>query len=136
MKNVLTEVGIYYKLFDISWLFLACECNPDGSVDNNCEATTGQCTCKPHIVGEKCDESEPGYHNFPDPKGIRLEKETSSLIEIITFLFNSMWMQCWRIWKYWMCRIDWKVHMQTTAYHWRQMYWMCSWILWIPRLPR
>ena len=47
--------------------YLACECCEDGSVDLNCDAE-GKCTCKEHIVGDKCDEAEPGYYDFPDPK--------------------------------------------------------------------
>ena len=48
---------------------LACECNPSGSVDLNCEATTGQCNCKDHIAERKCDKLEPGYYNFTSPTG-------------------------------------------------------------------
>ena len=47
----------------------ACDCNPDGSVENNCDPN-GKCTCKEHIVGNKCNETEPGYYDFPTPKGI------------------------------------------------------------------
>ena len=43
-----------------------CECNVDGSVDDTCDAD-GKCTCKEHIAGDKCDEAEPGYYEFPDP---------------------------------------------------------------------
>ena len=47
----------------------ACECNADGSEDNQCHMEHGKCTCKPNITGDKCDESVPGYYNFPDTKG-------------------------------------------------------------------
>ena len=48
-------------------LCLECECCEDGSVDDTCDAD-GKCTCKEHIAGDKCDEAEPGYYEFPDPK--------------------------------------------------------------------
>ena len=44
-----------------------CECNAEGSVSTACE--NGKCTCKPNITGDKCDKVEPGYYDFPDPKG-------------------------------------------------------------------
>ena len=47
----------------------ACDCNPEGSTDNSCDSVSGQCNCKPRIVGRACDESEPGFYDFPDPKG-------------------------------------------------------------------
>ena len=48
----------------------ACECNADGSEDNQCHMEHGKCTCKPNITGDKCDESVPGYFDFPNPKGV------------------------------------------------------------------
>ena len=51
-------------------LSLACECNEEGSVDNNCDSETGKCTCNVEtIVGDKCDQTPPGYYDFPTPKG-------------------------------------------------------------------
>ena len=41
----------------------------DGSVDNVCDVTTGECNCKPNIIGELCDEVEDGWWNFPTPEG-------------------------------------------------------------------
>ena len=45
-----------------------CDCNAEGSESLQCD-NHGQCTCKPNITGDKCDQSVPGYYNFPDPKG-------------------------------------------------------------------
>ena len=57
------------SFFQQSLIFicLECECCEDGSVDDTCDAD-GKCTCKEHIAGDKCDEAEPGYYEFPDPK--------------------------------------------------------------------
>lgn len=35
--------------------FPACDCNPWGSVTSDCHKETGDCTCKPGIVGQQCD---------------------------------------------------------------------------------
>jgi len=34
---------------------LACECHTGYSVGVSCNTTTGQCTCLPGVIGEKCD---------------------------------------------------------------------------------
>lgn len=46
-------------------MFLACECNSIGALDNFCEAT-GQCRCRPNTYGRQCDQCQPGYWNFPN----------------------------------------------------------------------
>ena len=52
--------------------FSDCECNMDGSVDNSCDISTGKCTCKPNVTGDKCDESTDGYFGFPgEPQGVK-----------------------------------------------------------------
>ncbi|KAL5265606.1 hypothetical protein ACHWQZ_G006355 [Mnemiopsis leidyi] len=41
-----------------------CQCNPQGSLNNNCDLYTAQCECKDGVVGSKCDECEPGYYGL------------------------------------------------------------------------
>ena len=49
--------------------FPACECNEEGSLNNDCDHIDGQCACKDdNITGRKCDQTPPGYYDFPDPK--------------------------------------------------------------------
>ncbi|KAJ7400530.1 hypothetical protein BTVI_104660 [Pitangus sulphuratus] len=38
-----------------------CQCNPGGSVHNNCDPATGQCLCKPGVTGQLCEECEPRH---------------------------------------------------------------------------
>ena len=45
--------------------FLACDCNPDGSINHLCNAD-GTCTCNDHVVGDKCDACATGYGDFFD----------------------------------------------------------------------
>uniref|UniRef100_A0A1A7XDU0 Agrin n=1 Tax=Iconisemion striatum TaxID=60296 RepID=A0A1A7XDU0_9TELE len=41
-----------------------CQCNVHGSYKGTCNPTTGQCSCKPGVGGQKCDRCEPGFWNF------------------------------------------------------------------------
>lgn len=41
-----------------------CQCNIYGSYKGTCDPTTGQCSCKPGVGGQKCDRCEPGFWNF------------------------------------------------------------------------
>nr|XP_055044516.1 agrin isoform X4 [Misgurnus anguillicaudatus] len=41
-----------------------CQCSPYGSYGGTCDPTTGQCSCKPGVGGQRCDRCEPGFWNF------------------------------------------------------------------------
>lgn len=41
---------------------IPCECDPDGAVPGApCDPATGQCVCKEHVQGERCDLCKPGF---------------------------------------------------------------------------
>ena len=44
---------------------IACECNADGSESQNCDEN-GKCSCKAHVVGDKCDACATGFVTFPN----------------------------------------------------------------------
>ncbi|XP_073731354.1 agrin isoform X10 [Misgurnus anguillicaudatus] len=46
-----------------------CLCS-HGSYGDTCDPTTGQCSCKPGVGGQRCDRCEPGFWNF---RGIAME---------------------------------------------------------------
>ncbi|XP_055883837.1 laminin subunit beta-1-like [Biomphalaria glabrata] len=43
---------------------LPCECHGTGSTSLECNPSGGQCSCKPNVVGRKCDECAPGTYDF------------------------------------------------------------------------
>ena len=47
---------------------LECQCNKEGSVEEDCDVDDGTCNCKENIVGIKCDECKESYFGFPQCK--------------------------------------------------------------------
>lgn len=45
-----------------------CQCDPTGSYSGICDSLGGQCQCKPHVVGRRCDQCAPGTYGF-GPEG-------------------------------------------------------------------
>ena len=52
-----------------TWFFLECNCHKEGSESFICNWETGECDCKPNVVGKKCGECEHGHYRFPDCEG-------------------------------------------------------------------
>uniref|UniRef100_A0A452J7H0 Laminin subunit beta 2 n=1 Tax=Gopherus agassizii TaxID=38772 RepID=A0A452J7H0_9SAUR len=50
----------------------ACQCDPQGSTSSVCQPVGGQCTCKPHVIGRRCDQCAPGTYGF-GPSGCSRE---------------------------------------------------------------
>lgn len=51
-----------------------CNCDPIGSIDNNCDEETGQCHCREGIFGKRCDQLQPLHFGFTvesDASGVR-----------------------------------------------------------------
>ena len=47
--------------------FIACQCEMDGSVSMECDAITGECTCKnPKITGVNCEKCDDERYGYPD----------------------------------------------------------------------
>ena len=59
------------------YFFLACDCNPDGSVNHLCD-DNGKCTCKENMTGDKCDRADDGFYGFPVPIGRHLLRNIST----------------------------------------------------------
>ncbi|XP_057887752.1 laminin subunit beta-2-like isoform X2 [Melospiza georgiana] len=43
---------------------LPCQCDPQGSRSSECQVQGGQCECKPHVIGRRCDRCAPGSFGF------------------------------------------------------------------------
>ncbi|CAG0885936.1 unnamed protein product [Cyprideis torosa] len=61
---------------------VACECDPSGVTDDGrCDQKTdlvnamlaGQCHCKQHVDGRRCDQCKPGYWNFQEQNPLGCE---------------------------------------------------------------
>uniref|UniRef100_A0A8C5EZ66 Laminin subunit gamma-1 n=1 Tax=Gopherus evgoodei TaxID=1825980 RepID=A0A8C5EZ66_9SAUR len=49
---------------------LPCNCNAVGSLSTQCD-NYGRCSCKPGVMGDKCDRCQPGFHSLSEA-GCRL----------------------------------------------------------------
>ena len=45
-----------------------CECQTEGSIDQNCDKIGGQCPCKDNIIGRQCTRCAPDFFGYPDCK--------------------------------------------------------------------
>ena len=67
--------------------FTDCKCNERGSVSKSCDNNTGRCTCKPNIVGAKCDQCDEGYYGWSWPDCER--KYLLFFLEILVIYFEN-----------------------------------------------
>lgn len=73
--------------------FIACHCNPQGSLSVECKKIGGQCQCKPNVIGRNCNQCAPRTYGF-GPYGCTgmLPARDSSVINLVvgdTSFFNS-----------------------------------------------
>ncbi|KAH9285907.1 Laminin subunit beta-1 [Echinococcus granulosus] len=59
----------YFNIPESHWketsaLAIPCECNVTGSVGPICDKLTGQCLCRPGVVGRKCDQCDLYHYHF------------------------------------------------------------------------
>ncbi|XP_067156721.1 laminin subunit gamma-2 [Apteryx mantelli] len=44
---------------------LPCHCHPQGALSPRCDSD-GRCSCKPGVMGKKCDQCQPGFHSLSE----------------------------------------------------------------------
>uniref|UniRef100_A0A8C6MGH2 Laminin, beta 4 n=1 Tax=Nothobranchius furzeri TaxID=105023 RepID=A0A8C6MGH2_NOTFU len=75
---------------------IPCDCDPAGSLgDGLCDASSGQCFCKEHVEGQRCDRCKQGFFNLrqDSPTGCQGNTMISSLFSPFEqdYLPQSFW---------------------------------------------
>lgn len=87
LEDVLVSL-IFYQKFFIKFLkyfiiniCLDCNCNKTGTVSllNDCNKITGQCICKRHATGIKCDQCADGFYNMQSNNHVGCQRICFSL---------------------------------------------------------
>ncbi|KFD56293.1 hypothetical protein M513_02748 [Trichuris suis] len=71
-KRCDTCVSGYYEFSEngCRCIEMDCNCDADGSVEQGiCDIVTGQCSCRPHVTGQRCDRCETGFFNITSRSG-------------------------------------------------------------------
>jgi coxsackievirus/adenovirus receptor len=66
----------------------SCECDPTGSLSLLCDPLGGQCECKPHVTGRRCDQCMPGTFGF-GPSGCTRTYQAKLYHQLITKKVNE-----------------------------------------------
>ena len=107
---VFLTVKVYdlYQDYSIEWApnlthnlhiyILECQCNEQGSASDKCEDESGKCSCRPHVVGHKCDKCEPGYFGFPDCQRMYCSIRHSIVSENLKLFFSKRYSTTHVVW--------------------------------------
>lgn len=68
---------------------MPCNCAPGNSYSNLCDQETGQCSCKPHLYGRRCNYFEEGFF-CPSLDHIVLEAEDAQRVNNHSALHKSI----------------------------------------------
>ncbi|XP_059520740.1 laminin subunit beta-2 isoform X1 [Myotis daubentonii] len=61
-----------------------CDCDVGGAVDPQCNEATGQCRCRPHMVGRRCDQVQSGYFRpFLDHMTLEAEEAGGQQVAVV-----------------------------------------------------
>ncbi|CAH2007905.1 unnamed protein product [Acanthoscelides obtectus] len=68
------EICKKYHISIAAYVFngaFSCQCDPEGSKSLFCDPFGGFCTCKPNVVGRRCDRCAPGTYDFFNRDGCK-----------------------------------------------------------------
>ena len=66
VRKLRTERVFNLVLTTFFLLCKECDCNPKGSMNQQCDLVTGQCFCQPGVTGKACDKCMPLHYEFSD----------------------------------------------------------------------
>ncbi|XP_049530280.1 laminin subunit alpha-1 [Anopheles darlingi] len=68
----------------------ACECNREGSLSDECDRYTGECHCRPGVIGKKCDRCELPKHIVKDNRCKVCDNCTVTLMDDFEILSSRL----------------------------------------------
>lgn len=95
-RQIREQSELFFHIINLS-VFLACECDSTGSYSSLCNQIDGYCSCKPNVVGRRCNTCAPGTYGF-GPEGCKGTRNSylnlyfsSRMFLILSLIKNRSW---------------------------------------------
>lgn len=57
-----------YLIKFVSFFYIDCDCDVQGTTEEVCDKENGRCICREGFGGSRCDECLPGFYDYPQCK--------------------------------------------------------------------